>query len=147
MPVDVRAFIKDHHAFYEVSAYYLVHDQWHGDVRTTRKVQAGFDVDVYGAAPAEVGLALPPAQEYGQAYLVLQRLVGDVATDASDCSLEVIPFPASVVLDSRGHGKVKAMLRIRISHWGAPDQPAGPSELRALEQVKERLDALGISRR
>jgi len=148
VPIDVRSVMETHHAFYEVSPYYVVFDDRQDGVPVKRRVQAGFDVDVHGAAPEDAGLRLPPPREYALGYAVLRRIVEQVACDAGEsCSLEVIPFPTRVVLDARGHGKVKALLRIRISHWRGLDQPAGPSELRALEQVHERLQGLGIARR
>lgn len=145
--MDVQAWIRDHHASYEVSPYYLVLEDRAGGVRTSRKVQAGFNVDVYGVSPEDDRLVPPPAHEYAVGYAVLQRLVAEVAHDAGDsCALEVIAFPGRIVLDSRGYGKVKAMVRITVSHLGPLDQPAGLSANGALEKVKERLDALGISR-
>jgi hypothetical protein len=139
--MDVRSWIRDRHASYEVSPYYLV-------LEDSRKVQAGFDVDVFGVNPEDDRLFPPEAHEYAFGYAVLRRLVAEVAHDAGDsCSLEVIAFPGRIVLDSRGYGKVKAMVRITISHLGPLDQPAGLPEKRALEKVKERLDALGIPRR
>jgi hypothetical protein len=117
MPVDVRSFVKDSHAFYEVSPYYILFEERPRGMPATRKVQAGFDVDVYGVGEG-AGLAMPPPREYAFAYAVLRGLVAEVSRDSDDvCSLELVPFPATVVLESRGYGKVKAMLRIRVSHW------------------------------
>ena len=139
--MDVQSWIRDRHASYDVSPYYLV-------LEDSRKVQAGFDVDVYGVNPEDDRLFPPAAHEYAFGYAVLRRLVAEVAHDAGNaCSVEVIALPGRIVLDSRGYGKVKAMLRITISHFGPLDQPAGLAEKRVLEKVKEGLDALGISRR
>lgn len=144
--MDVQSWIRDRHASYEVSPYYLVIDEGGGGGPT--KVQAGFDVDVYGVSPDDDRLVPAPAREYEFGYAVLQRLVAEVAREAAhSCSLEVMAFPGRMVLDSHGYGKAKAMLRITISHLGPLDQPAGPPERLALEQLKTRLDALGILRR
>lgn len=142
MAMDVQSWIRDRHASYEVSPYYFVIDDGDG------KVQAGFDVDVYGVSPEDDRLVPAPAREYAFGYAVLWRLVAEVAHEAADsCSLEVMAFPGRMVLDSHGDGKAKAMLRITISHLGPLDQPAGAPERLALEQLKKRLDALGILRR
>jgi hypothetical protein len=145
MLVDVRSFVKDHHAFYEVAPYYVLLHERKLDVTVMRKVHAGFDVDVYGVGPEDPGLAMPRRDEYALAYAVLRTLVADVSREYDDvCSLEIIAYPASVVLESRGYGKVKARLRIRVSHWGL-DQPAGMPEQQALEKLKTRLEALGVA--
>ena len=139
--MDFQSWIRDRHASYEVSPYYHV-------LEDSRKVQAGFYVDVYGVNPEGDRLVPPPPHEYAFGYAVVERLVAEVAREAGDsCSLEVFAFPGRIVVDSRGYGTVKATLRITISHLGPLDQPAGSAEHRALEKVKERLDALGIVRR
>jgi hypothetical protein len=146
--MDVRSWITDHHATYEVSPYYLMLDDSDGGGRASRKVQAGFDIDVYGVNPEADRMDPPAAQDYAFGLAVLQRLVAEVAHDAGDsCSVELIALPGRIVLDARGYGKAKAVVRITISHLGPLDQPAGLPESQALEKVKERLDALGIARR
>ena len=63
------------------------------------------------------------------------------------CSLEVIPFPSTAIIDSRNHGQVEAMIRIQISHERGLNQPAGSPEKRALEEVEKELNSLGIAHR
>jgi hypothetical protein len=149
MLMDLRSWIRSRHATYEVSPCFReVEDTDGGVVRTSRKVLAGFDVDVFGVDPENDRLAAPPAHEYACGHAALQRLAAEVAHEAGHaCSLDVVVFPGRIVVDSRGGGKVKAMLRISISHFGPLDQPAGLAEHQALELVRQRLDALGITRR
>jgi hypothetical protein len=149
MSVDVRSLITEHQACYEVSPYYVVLNQRHGSLApTSQRVQAGFDIDVYGVNTENDTLTMPPPHKYALGYAALQRIAEEVSHGAADsCSVEVIPFPARVVLDGRGQGKVKAVIRIRISHWRGLDQPAGEPEHLALEKVEERLKALGIAHR
>ena len=91
---------------------------------------------------------MPPPQEYALGYAELQKIAERVSQHTSDsCSLEVIPFSSTAIIDSRNHGQVEAMIRIQISHERGLDQPAGPPEQRALEEVERELKTLGIAHR
>lgn len=149
MSENIRSLAEEHHAFYEVLPYYLVLDDSHGrgPARTLR-VQAGWDVDIVGARSDANGPMMPPPQKYAPAYAELQRMAAEVSQDAAGaCSVEVIAFPATAIIDAQGQDKVGALLRVRISHLGGLDQSAGPPERGALEEVEERLKAFGIARR
>jgi hypothetical protein len=147
MSDNFRSVIKKHHAFYEVSPYYVLIEQRHGSIPSmTRRVQAGFDVDIYGVS-IKNALTLPgPDPAYALGYSELQKLAKELSHDTS-CSLEVIPFPSTAVIDSRNQAQVEGMLRIRISHWRGLDQPADLPEQQALEKVENRLHGLGVTRR
>ena len=149
MTGNIRSLIKEHHAFYEVLPYHVVLEETHGAVPArTRRVQAGFDIDIYGERIDDDGPWTPPPDKYGLGYAELQRLAANVSRYATDsCSLEVIPSPSTVVVDFRYHGNIEATLRIRISHGRGLDQPAGPSEQRALEEVEKELKSMGVARR
>jgi len=149
MPEDIRSLIKEHHAFYEVSPYYVLLDERPiGLPATTRTVQAGFNVDVYGVRTEDAEPAMPPPQEYALGCAELQKLAERVSQHASDsCSLEVIPFSSTAIIDSRNHGQVEAMIRIQISHGRGLNQPAGLPEQRALEEVERGLKTLGLAHR
>jgi hypothetical protein len=149
MADNVSSLVKEHRAFYEVSPYYVLLDERPvGLPATTRTVQAGFNVDVYGVRTEDSEPAMPPPQEYGLAYAELQKLAVRVSQHASDsCSLEVIPFFSTAIIDSRNHGQVEAMIRIQISHGRGLNQPAALPEHRALEEVERELKSLGIVHR
>jgi hypothetical protein len=147
MSYNFRSLIKEHQAFYEVLPYDVLLEERHGSFPAmTRRVQAGFDVDIYGVS-VKNELTLPgPDPKYALAYSELQKLAKKLSHD-TPCSLEVIPFPSTAVIDIRNHAQVEGMLRIRISHWRGLDQPAGPPEQHALEEVENRLHGLGVARR
>ena len=149
MSDNIRSVVKERHAFYEVLPYYVVLDERHGSLpATTRRVQAGFDVDVYGGRTEDNKLLKPESHEYSVSYAALQNIVENVSQLTSDsCSLEPIPFPSTVVIDVQDDAKVEAMLRIRISHFRGLDQPAGLPEQRALDEIEKQLNRLGIARR
>jgi hypothetical protein len=150
MSDNIRSVIKERHAFYEVLPYCVVLDERHGSLpATTRRVQAGFDVDIYGVRTEDNKLLKPEPHEYSVSYAALQTIAKNVSQLTSDsCSLEAIPFPSTVVLDLRDNAKkVEAMLRIRISHFRGLDQPAGLPEQRALEDIEKQLKSLGVARR
>ncbi|HUJ50751.1 MAG TPA: hypothetical protein VLW25_11150 [Bryobacteraceae bacterium] len=149
MPDNFSTLVKEHHAFYEVSPYYVLLDERPlGLPATTRSVHAGFNVDVYGVRTEDNEPAMPPPDEYALGYFGLQKLAENISQRASDsCSLEVIPFPSTAIIDSRNHGQVEAMIRIQISHERGLNQPAGLSEQRALREVERELKGLGIVHR
>jgi Iap family predicted aminopeptidase len=146
---NIRSLVKEHHVFYEVSPYYVeVEERPIGRSVTTRRIQAGINVDVYGVRTEDNKLAMPPAHEYGSGYAELERLAEKVSQHTTDsCSLEVVPYPSVAIVDTRNHGKVEGMLRITISHFRGLDQPAGLAEQRALEEVERELKSLGIVHR
>jgi hypothetical protein len=149
MSQDFRSLAQEYHAFYEVSPYYVLLDERPlGRPATTRRVQAGFHVDVYGVRQEDNEPAMPPPHDYAVGYAELQEIAERASQHATDsCSLEVIPFPSTAIIDSRNRGQVEAMIRIQISHGRGLDQPAGLPEQRALEEVERELESLGIARR
>ena len=149
MSDDIRSLIKEHHAFYEVLPYYVVLEERPvGRPATTRRVQAGFDIDIYGERTKNDTSWTPPPEKYGLGYAELQRIAETVSQHATgSCSLEVIPSPSTVVFDIRDHGKMEATFRIRISHGRGLDQPAGLPEQGALEEVAKELKSMGFPRR
>ena len=149
MPDDIRSLITEHHAFYEVSPYYILLDERPvGLPATTRTVQAGFNVDVYGVRTEDTAPEMPPPDKYALGCAELQKIAERVSQHSSDsCSLEVIPFSRVAIIDPRNHGQVEAMIRIQISHERGLNQPAGSPEQRALEQVERELKTLGVAHR
>lgn len=150
MSDNIRKLIKERRAFYEVLPYYVVLDQRHGSLSaTTRRIQAGFDVDIYGVSPEDKRLMMPQPHEYSVGYAALRKIVKNVSQLSGDsCSLEPIPYPSTVVIDLRDNPKkVEGMLRIRISHFRGLDQSAGLPEQRALDEIENQLKGLGVARR
>ena len=147
MPGDIRDLVKAHQVFYEVCPYYLVIDETCGKLPArTQKIQAGFDVDIFGVnTDNESGL---PGPDYALGYAELRAFALARSQHLNDsCSLEVIPFASRLVVDGRRHGEFGGMLRIRISHYRGVDQPAGPLEDQALKEVEKGLKELGVLRR
>ncbi len=148
MSYNLRSLIKEHHAFYEVLPYYLLLEERHGSSSAvTRRVQAGFDVEIYGVNIKDEFMVPGPDPHYALGYAQLQKIVEKVSHRVDhSCSLEVIPFHSTFVLDSRNQ-TVEAMIRIRISHRRGVDQPAGLPEQHTLEEIENQLHGLGITRR
>ena len=147
MAENLSSLIQEHHAFYEVSPYYVVVDCADGGL-STRRIQAGFDVDVYGES-LKRELAIPgPDADYTLGYGELKKIAEELSHHATDsCTLEVIDFPATVFVDLRHRAKTDALLRIRISHYRGLHEPAGLPEERALEELEKELKRLGVARR
>jgi len=148
MSEDLREVVKKHHAFYEVLPYCVVLEERHGNPSaTTRTIQAGFDVDIYGLNPKNEMTSPGPDPDYALGYLELQEMTKEISPQASgSCSVEVIAFPSRVVLDVRNHAAAEGMLRIRISRRDL-GQPAGLPEQHALKEVENQLRGLGVARR
>ena len=140
----IRELIKRREAFYEVLPYHVVvEERLPGHVVTTRRIQAGFDIDVYGdIAMSELGSS--PVRALG--YAALQNIASATAGQSSDsCSIEVIAFDSTMILDSRRKFRPEGMLRIRITHSRGLDQPSGASEESARRAILRQLHELGVS--
>lgn len=149
MSRDLSGLVKEHHAFYEVLPYYLMLEEKHGSSSArTQKLQAGFDVDVYGLN-IKSELALPgPDPDYAVGCAGLEKIAEEVSHHASgSCFLEVISFPETMVFDNRNLNTVEGMVKIRISHRRGLDQAADLPEQQALAEIEKQLHSLGVARR
>jgi hypothetical protein len=139
----IRQAIQEHQAFYEVLPYYVLFEERPAGGRVTeQRIQAGFDVDIYGVRkhPGSQG-----STEYEHFYKTLQELTAKIQPDTSGtCAVEVIPCRATTILDTKMHFQSEAMFRIRITHYRGLDQPAGPQEQHALQEIEEQLKNLGL---
>jgi len=143
---NIHELIEQHHAFYQVLPYYIMVQIMVQEKRThatTKRIQAGFDIDVYGIKPSH---EQHPGRDYVLGYVALEKLVETILPHTGEsCSVEVIRFPSTVVFDPKRQFQEEGMLRIRITHKGL--QPAGKPEERALKEIKDRLHDLGLSQR
>ena len=140
MSENIRELIEQTHARYEVLPCYTVQEEPHG---TTKRIQAGFDIEVCGIKPDHVR---HPDRGYVLGYLALKKLVETIQPEIGDsCSIETVAFPSTVIINPKTQFQEEGMLRIRITHKGL--QPAGEEEERALSKVKERLHDLGLNQR
>jgi hypothetical protein len=149
MSDNIVQIVKKHRAFYEVSPYYVMLEEKHGSPKVTiRKVQGGFDVDIYGLNIRK-DLTFPGSdRDYALGYAELQKIAEEVSHHTSDsCVLEVFSFPGKIVFDNRNRETVEGMLQIRISHGRGLDQPAGLPEEHALKEVENQLHGMGVTRR
>ena len=147
MAEKIQQLVKEYHVFYEVLPYHVLIEEGHGSPKATKRIiQAGFDVDVHGLSNKNE-LELPPPGEYALGYWGLKKIIDTVSHDASECSIEVIPFPEAVFSEAREQFRPEARVRIRISHRRGIDQPVGLPEQHALEEVEKQLQGLGIRRR
>src|SRR5258708_5364719 len=136
---------EQHHLPYEVRPYYVILDRRPaGAPPIEQKVQAGFDVDLYGALEKA---QLPLYRSEGARMVVnyFEAVAQEIQSKAGQhCTIEVIPYEDSLVLDTHERFRPQVMLRIRISHARGLDQPEGPSEEQALEAMRETLHRLEV---
>jgi hypothetical protein len=137
-----RSLIEKYQAFYEVSPYYVVLEENHGDVY-------GVNIDKKVAVPG-------PDPDYASGYEELRKIAQDILEHHANCFsfVDVIPFPEAAILNSRrqakgqvtGKANVQARLRIRISHRRGLEQPESPLEERLLNELEKHLQGLGLKR-
>jgi len=65
--------------------------------------------------------------------------------DDKNCTVEVIPFGSTVVIDTKKQFQPEGMLRVRIADKGVGQ--ARESEERLLKEIKERLGEPGLGHR
>jgi hypothetical protein len=148
MSENIHSLVHEHQAFYEVRPYYVVVEEREGDLPpVTHQIQGGFDIDIYGVNTNNRFEAPGPDPDYALGCAELQKLAEEASLHASDrCTVEVTPFSSTAILDFRNHA-VEATIQIRIHHYRGLDQPFGPPEQRALDDVVKRLEDLGMARR
>ena len=144
MSGNVREIIDSHHCFCEVSPYHIVSEERPvGGAVSIRRVHAGFDLDIYGV---KMSRQPDPPAEYWLVYTKLKEIVDAVGLENKHaCSIEVISFGSTIVLDTRNHLQPMAMLRIRITHNRGIHEPAGAAEQEALQAVEAQLRNLGFT--
>jgi len=144
MSGNVCEIVESHRCFFEVSHYYIVHqDRPLGRPISARRVHAGFDIDIYGI---KMSREPDPPAEYWLVYTKLKEIVDLVRHENKHaCSIDVIPFGSTIVLDTRDHLQPLAMLRIRITSFRGIKEPAGAAEQEALRAVEAQLSNLGIA--
>jgi len=144
MSTRIRETIESHHCFCEVLPYYIIAENrpLEGAV-SVRRVQAGFDLDIYGVKA--IHQPDPPA-EYWLVYTKLKEIVDAVRHENKHaCFIDLIPFGSTTVLDTKNHLQPMAMLRIRVAHNGDIHEPAGAAEQQAIQAIEVQLSNLGIT--
>jgi len=144
---DIHELLGRYHVHYEVCIYFVLSEQCHaGAASTTQRVQAGFDVNLYGT-PATAELPLFHTQAAHTALNFFESAAREIQLKAGNqCRVEIIPCTDSVILDPQRHFRAEGMLQIRISHDRSLQEPEGPSEKLALASVQKLLDQLAIRR-
>ena len=131
---------------YEVLPYYVVVDVHHMDAPATyRKVQAGFDIDLYGTGVGKDLILSSAGDQVSLTVCDLQEIAEAVKPPHVDTQMiEVIPFETTLYLSPRDHLQPEALVRIRITHTRGLDQPAGPLETQTMKAIEREIQALGV---
>jgi hypothetical protein len=143
---DVCEVLERHHARYEVRPYYELFDlRPVGVPEITKRVQAGFDVDLYANLIENENLPLDHSESARMVVAYFEQVAKEVQSRiGQQCTVQVITNDDSLVLDSRHHFRPEAMLRIRIGHCRGLDQPEGPPEEQALEAIRQTLREMNV---
>ena len=143
---DIHAVLEGHHVRYEVRPYYIVLERRPaGAAPVDQKIQAGFDVDLYGTLD-KIQLPLFRSEEGHKVVDYFERVAEEIQSKAGQhCTkVEVMPYADSLVLDTHQHFQPEVKLRIRISHARGLDQPVGPSEEEALNRIRDMMHELDV---
>ena len=137
---DLHEILERHQVRYEVRPYYVVPEPGSG-----RKIQAGFDVFLYGTLD-KMRLPLFGDAEGNKVVDYFQTAAEQIQSkrEKYHTTVEVMPCGDSLVLDTHHHFRPEAVLQIRIGHDRGLDDPAGPSEEQALDEIHEILHELGV---
>ncbi len=143
---DVREVLARHHARYEVRPYYTVLQQFTvGAPAVAKRVQTGFDVDLYGTLLENEHLPIHQIEGAPMILDYFEQVAQDVQFRIGQhCTVEVITYENSLVLDAKQNFRSEAMLRIRIGHSRGMDQAEGPPEERALRAIRQVLGELAV---
>jgi hypothetical protein len=146
MSGDVRQIFEAHHCYFETSPYYVdIKGNLAGDVLNVRRVQTGFDLDIYGV---KIGRQPDPPAEYWLVYNRLKEVADGVRHEYNQtCSLEVVPFGSALVLDTGHHLQPRLLLRIRVIQSAGIDAHADAAAQQALNTLEAQLGALGVKAR
>jgi hypothetical protein len=139
---EVQGVFQRHRVRYEVCPYYvLLERRPPGAPSVSQRIQAGFDVDLFGTLDKmEVPRLL--REEGDIVFGYFEAVAREVQSQVGHgCTVEIIGYPDSLVLDS--HFQPQAMVRIRISHSRGLDQSEGMAEEQALNAIRDKLHALG----
>ena len=144
MPGDIRQIFQSHYCYLEILPYYIVAESRPaGCAVNVRRVQAGYDLDIYGV---KMSREPDPPAEYWLVYNRLKEVAESVRREnQGTCSVEVISFGSTIVLDTKNHLQPMALLRIRVAHCGDILEPAGAAEQKAVRDVEAQLSALGVT--
>ena len=91
-----------------------------GAASSIRRIQSGFDVDVYGVKKSnESGGSL----RYELGYRTLQQMADTIRAGAGDsCSIEAIPYRSTTVLDTKNHIEALATAESRLPSGALTNQ-------------------------
>jgi hypothetical protein len=152
MAIDIRVsdlcdLLEQYHLHYEVCPYYVLLDQRAaGDTTSTQRIQAGFDVNLYGNLE-KPQFPLFRSEAANRLVDYFQSIARGIQLRAGNrCTIEITPCTNSVILDPRQTFRPEGMLRIRISHDRGLQHAQGPSEELALKALQDVLSELGIRR-
>ena len=135
--VDILDVLERRQVRYEVHPYYVASPKG-------QRVQAGFDVDLYGTLETW-HLPLYGGEEGHGIVQYFESIAQEIQLKVGhQCTVGIIADPDSLTLDAQHHFRPQGMLRIQISHDRGLDQPKGPAEEQALEAIRERLHELKV---
>ena len=143
---EVHEVLKRHDARYEVRPCYEMFDLHPvGGPAITQRVQSGFDVDLYGKLLEKERLPLYEIAGAGTVLEYFTKVAQDVQSKIGQhCTVQVLTYSGSLVLETGHDFRPEIMLRIRIAHTRGMDQAGGPPEEQAVEALRRVLRQLEV---
>ncbi len=143
---DIPHALERRHARYEIQPYFVMLDlRPETGPATEQRVQAGFEVTLYGELLPGEHLPLGDSQEARTIVAYFEDAVREIQSRVGQqCAVELVRYPDSLVLDPQHDFGAQAMLQIRISHTRGLGEPKGPAEDQALQALREKLRELHV---
>jgi hypothetical protein len=144
-PADIHGTLERYHVWYEVQPYYIELElRPVGKPVVFQKIQAGFDIDLFGTVP-DMQMPSPHTPEGYPVAHYFEAVAEEVQSKVGNrCTIEVIQKWDSLIIDTHRNFAPEVRLRIRISHERGLDQAAGPAEEQALNAIRDRLHELDV---
>ena len=136
---DIRELIQRFHVCWDVWPEYtfIKHE----------KRQIGFELDLSGTHEGGEGHPEPGCEKCLDTYQALLRIAETVLpTSNPDITQQFEPYDQGIHYSHRRGNRPEILLRIRIIHRKAFDQPVDDAQVAYLEDLQRRLEEWGIGR-
>ena len=138
-PQETRELVERYHVCWEVSPEYAFINH--------EKRQIGFELDLSGTHEGGTGTGHPEpgCQECHQIYQALVRIAKEVLPrENKDATYQFEPYDQGIRYSPRRGNRPEVVLRVRILHRRALEQPVDATEFQGLEELQRRLEERGI---
>ncbi len=137
----LREIVRQHKVCWEVWPEYHID-------REGKRIQIGFELDLMGTHYRPDHIPEPGCDECVKVYNVLKRIAQwIIPQEERDSCYEIGFFDASIHYASQRKFRKDVTLSIKILHREGFDRPTDAGEIRCLNEMEEKLEALGAHKK